>query len=345
MKIQSRIFGTLNDGREVRLYTMTNVAGSSVSVMDYGARIQAIRIRDKNGVFTDCCLGYNSPEEYQADDAYMGALVGRVCNRVGGAAFSLGGKTYTLSANEGKNQLHGGFSGFDKKIFDLTDVSDDTLCFHCLSPDGEEGYPGNLHVWASFRLDDENRLTLTCRAVSDQDTLVNLTNHSYFNLSGEGSPTVLDHVLRIDSDYVTENGPGTLPTGRRLKVSGTPFDFRMGKAIGQDIDREDAQLQLVKGYDINYCLNRSEKAAVSLCSPVSGIRLDMTTDLPGLQLYTANFLDGRKGKAGIPYGPRSAVAIEPQFWPDAMSHPDFPKPVLLAGQTWESVTTYRFSLI
>lgn len=339
MAVEFFPFGSLSGGRKVTAARLTNKAGASMTVLDYGATVQSLLIPGKDGKTVDVVLGYDSAEEYERNGDYIGATIGRVGNRIGNAEFSLNGTRYVLAKNDGNNHLHGGTEGFDKKIWHMAAQGDSLLCWRT-SPDGEENYPGNLKVQVLFRLTEDNRFCICYDADTDADTLVNLTNHSYFNLNGEG--TVLTHRLQLFAERFAENDSGCLPTGKLLRVDGTPFDFRMEKEIGADIDAEDLQLQYGKGYDHNYVL-AGEKAAV-LYSPESGIEMTVETDLPGMQLYTANCLGERKGKKGSNMGPRSAACFETQLFPNGMNCYAFPSPVLRAGAHLHSETTYSFRI-
>ena len=323
----------------MRVETVRNSAGASLSVTDYGATITSLCVPDKNGQLVDVVLGYETEEEYRSNGDYLGATIGRVGNRIGGAAFSLNGVEYRLAKNDGENQLHGGMEGFDKKRWSLKKEGNSILCER-LSPDGEENYPGNLSVSVRFTLTEDMRLVITYDADTDRDTLVNLTNHSYFNLNGGG--TVLRHRLWLNAERITANGPGCLPTGELRPVEGTPFDFRTEKEIGAEIDADDEQLKLVGGYDVNYVLS-GKKAAV-LYSGEAGIEMTVETDLPGVQLYTANCLFERPGKNGSVMRPREGVCLETQLFPNAMNCYGCPSPVLRAGKHLHSETVYAFSV-
>ncbi len=317
--------------------TLQNSSGASLTVLDYGATIQKLCVPDRGGSFVDVVLGYDTVEEYAGQGAYLGAAIGRVGNRIGGAAFSLNGKLYQLAKNDGENQLHGGLKGFDKQIWSMSQDGQSLVCSR-LSPDGEENYPGNLRVQIRYTLTEDNRLVISYDADTDADTPVNLTNHSYFNLNGGGS--ILGHRLRIFSERITANGSGCLPTGEIRSVEGTAFDFRSEKTIGADIDADDEQLKLVGGYDVNYVLS-GKKAAV-LYSPDTGIEMTVETDLPGMQLYTANFLSERRGKNGSTMRPRDGVCFETQLFPNAMNCWAFPSPILRAGKHLHTETVYAF---
>ena len=307
MAIKFSTFGTLADGRTV------------------------------TAALTDVVLGYDTVEEYVQHTEFLGATIGRVGNRIGKAEFSLNGKVYHLYKNDGENHLHGGKEGFDRKLWRMAAQGESLLCWRT-SPDGEEGYPGNLQVRVCFTLTDENRLRIVYDADTDADTLVNLTNHSYFNLNGHGS--VLDHSVQIFAERFTENDAGCLPTGKLLWVEGTPFDFRQEKTIGADIGADEEQLILAKGYDHNYVLC-GKKAAV-LYGPETGIEMTVETDLPGMQFYTGNFLPECRGKNGSVINYRYAACFETQLYPNAMNCYGFPSPVLRAGAHLHSETDYAF---
>ncbi len=284
-------------------------------------------------------LGYDTGAEYEARDGNLGSTIGRVGNRIGGASFSLGGKTYELAKNNGVNHLHGGILGFGRRMWRM-EANGDSVVFERLSPDGEEGYPGNLQVRVTYTLTPDGALHIAYDADTDADTLVNLTNHAYFNLDGGGSAEA--HRLQIFAERFCENDAATLPTGRLLDVEGTPFDFRAGKTVGADICADDEQLRRCGGYDHNFCL--SGKRAAVLCGAQSGIEMTVWTDMPGLQLYTANFLSERPGKGGAVMRKRGAVCLETQLYPNAMNCYGFPSPVLRAHSHLHSETIYAFAL-
>ncbi|MBO7372965.1 MAG: galactose mutarotase [Oscillospiraceae bacterium] len=337
MAIKFSTFGTLADGRTVTAAVMTNKSGASMTVLDYGATIQSLCIPDRDGRLTDVVLGYDTIEEYVQHGEFLGATIGRVGNRIGKAEFSLNGTVYRLFKNDGENHLHGGKEGFDRRLWRMAAQGDSLLCWRT-SPDGEEGYPGSLQVRVCFTLTDENRLRIVYDADTDADTLVNLTNHSYFNLNGHGS--VLDHGVQIFAERFAENDSGCLPTGRLLPVEGTPFDFRQEKTIGADIGADEEQLILAGGYDHNYVLC-GKKAAV-LYGPETGIEMTVETDMPGMQFYTGNFLPECKGKNGGVINKRYAACFETQLYPNAMNCYGFPSPVLRAGAHLHSETDYAF---
>lgn len=332
-------FGYTKDGEPVLSYTLENGSGMRAELLSYGATLRSLSVPDGSGGLTDVVLGYDTVAEYERNDGFVGASIGRMGNRVGGAEFSLGGRTYSLAANDGRNHLHGGPRGFDKRLW-RAEQGPDHVRFSRLSPDGEEGYPGNLSVSVTYTLTADNSLRISYDADTDADTIVNLTNHSYFNLNGGGS--ALGHILSINAELFTELGEGTLPTGRILPVEGTPLDFRQPKALGRDIDVPCPQLALGGGYDHNFVL--SSRSAARVRGDKSGIVMGIYTDMPGVQLYSANFLSPRNGKGGRELGPRYALCLETQLFPNAMNCYGFPSPVLHRGEHLHSETVYAFSL-
>jgi len=355
--ITDEYFGATESGREVRLIKLSSGDGSYVSLINYGAAIQAIVVPDRNGDPVDVCLGYGTIGEYEANKDYMGATIGRCANRIGGSAFTLNGKRYEMEANDGPNHLHGGFNGFDKRVFDY-ETDDCSVTFSHASPDGEEGYPGNLGVSVKYTFTETHELSIEYEAKCDQDTLVNLTNHSYFNLSGEGSGSILDHELKLFSSEYTQIDGNCVPTGRILQVSGTPFDFTDVKAIGRDIESPDDQLANGSGYDHHYFTapsagfdlagsilsgglpGEADPAAI-LYSPVTGIEMEVRTTKPGLQFYSGNFMHETPGKTGT-YARRTGLCLETQFVPNAINDPGAPSPVLKKGDVYRHWTQYMF---
>ena len=335
------VFGYTKQGAPVTAFRLTNKQGASAVILDYGCTVQSLCVPNAHGGTTDVVLGYDTVAEYEENSGYLGAAIGRIGNRIGKSEFTLNGKTYHLAHNDGENHLHGGLRGFDKYIWDAQEQGD-TLVFTRVSPDGEEGYPGNLSVKISYTLTDENELKIVYDADTDADTIVNLTNHSYFNLNGRGS--VLQHVLQVFAQQITENDAACLPTGKFLPVAGTPFDFTTPKEIGRDIEADDVQLRNGGGYDHNFVLSDegAHKRVAVLVGNESGIRLSAFTTLPGVQVYSANSLTDRKGKGGVPLVRRGALCLETQVFPNAMACPGFPSPVLRKGEHYHTETVYRF---
>ena len=336
-------FGTLPDGQAVSAYTLTNAAGLSVTVLNYGGIIQSILVPTAAGP-VDVVLGYPRLEGYLTGGGYLGALVGRNANRLADAYIEIDGKRYQLTANEGKKQLHGGFEGFDKKLFAVDEIPGG-IALTCHSADGEEGYPGELTLTARYTLDDSGALTIDYRATCDRDTVVNLTNHSYFNLNGDGDAT--GHQLRINASAYTAIDADLLTTGEIVPVEGTPFDFRQFHTVGERLGEQDTQLQLGGGYDHNFVLDKKpgtlSEAAV-LRGDRSGITMTCSTTCPGVQLYSANAMDANAepGKNGHKNENRQAVCLETQYFPGANRHPNFPSTVLRAGQEYHETTVYAF---
>jgi aldose 1-epimerase len=343
-------FGTVN-GANVEIYTLTNANGMEARITNYGATLVSLKVPDRNGVLTDVVFGFDTVDGYTQTPAppYFGATIGRYGNRIGGAKFSLDGKTYALDKNDGANSLHGGKHGFDKVIWTAKPSADgQAISFAYVSKDGEGGYPGNLTATVSYTLSPANEIGIHYTAATDQDTVVNLTNHSYFNLSGPASGEILDHLLTLNADRFTPVDSGLIPTGELRQVDGTPFDFRQPHAIGERINSDDEQIKLGRGYDHNWVLNRSGKGlelAARVLDPKSGRVLEVRTTEPAIQFYTGNFLDGTfKGKGGVAYRHRGALCLETQHYPDSPNHPDFPSTELKPGHTYETATVFRFSV-
>ncbi len=343
-------YGTLADGTVVESFTLTNPSGMSVSAITYGAIITSLQVPDRSGKLEDVVLGFDSLDGYLKGTAYFGAVIGRYGNRIGGAKFALDGQTYPLAANNGPNSLHGGLKGFDKVVWQGEPFERDGnagVVFTYTSPDGEEGFPGTLSVQVTYTLTGKNELAIDYRATTDKPTVVNLTQHSYFNLRGDGSGDVLGHELIIDADRYSNVDKDLIPLDDPVTVAGTPFDFRTSTAIGARIDADDEQLRLGSGYDHNYAINRSGPGlvrAARVVEPKSGRTMEVFTTEPGVQLYTANHLDGVRGKAGHVYNKRNAFCLETQHYPDSPNKPSFPSTTLRPGETYESRTVYAFGV-
>lgn len=316
-------------------YTLTNDLGFEVSIITYGGAITSLKTPDRNGNFGDIVLGFETLDEYVHNPRYFGALIGRHANRIARGRFALNGVEYQLPCNNGANHLHGGFKGFDKRVWTASEDGN-TLHLSYFSKDGEEGYPGNLRAFVDYTLLDD-QLRIDYRATTDRDTIVNLTNHSYFNLRGAG--TILDHELTLNAGSFTPVTEDLIPTGEIKSVEGTPMDFRKAKAVGSEIPKVE--------YDHNFVLNdwdRSLRLAARLHEPVTGRVLEILTTEPGIQFYSGNFLDGSfSGKNGISYEKYTGLCLEPQHFPDAPNHPNFPSTVLRAGEEYNQTTVFRFS--
>jgi aldose 1-epimerase len=340
-------FGHTLDGEAVDLYTLRGTGGIEARISNYGGIIVSIKTPDREGHLDDVLLGFDHLEGYQKLNPYFGAIVGRVCNRIANAAFSLEGKTYRLAANNGVNSLHGGGKGFDKMFWQVAPASvpsSPMLELHYFSKDGEEGYPGNLQVKAVYSMTTDNGLRLDLTATTDKTTVVNLTQHPYFNLAGQGD--VLGHCVQIDADQFTPVNAALIPTGELRPVAGTPFDFRQPMAIGARIEQEDEQLRLGHGYDHNYVLNHPSgrlDLVARVTEPVSGRVLEVLTTEPGLQFYTGNHLNNLRGKGGKNYSKRSGFCLEAQHFPDSPNHPEFPTVTLRPGEVYRNTIIFRFS--
>lgn len=342
MGIRKLSFGTAKDGREAALYILSAENGSSVCVTDYGAHLVSVKVPDSDGDIKDVALGFDTVNGYQQYGGYLGATVGRYGNRIARGRFTLNGKSYQLALNDGENTLHGGDVGFDQKWWDTEIVSDNAICFSYHSPDGEEGYPGNLDVSVEYSFDGRD-LQIAYRAQSDSDTIVNLTNHAYFNLAGRG--TVLDQSLQVSSDFVTDCDAALIPNGDLLAVEGTPLDLNWSSKIGAAIEKRAAcrLIDSADGFDVNYVLKgEGLRVCAVLKDSASGRSMTVLTTEPGLQVYSGQGLNA-VGHNGMRYAAYSGVALETQHYPDSPNHPAFPSCVLRAGETYSSTTIYRFS--
>ncbi len=339
--MKSRVFGKIND-KEIKAYTLTDGV-IEVEILQLGATVLSIKVPDKNGNKIDVCLGYSSIEEYLQNEGYIGSTIGRVANRIGGASFNLNGKNYKIGANDNGNSLHGGINGFDKKIW-KAEENGEQLILSCFSPDKEEGFPADLNVKVCF-LVHNGGLKIDYSAQSNADTLVNLTNHTYFNLSGENSGDILDTSLFIDSDYITPVDNLLIPIGEFRQVKNTPFDFNSFKPIGQDVDNDDEQLKYGDGYDINYLLNgKGLRKIAEAKSPKTGIKMQVISDQIGLQFYSGNMMKGYEGKSKTNYNKRYGFCLETQGVPNAVNCPAFPDITLKKGETYKTTTIYKFSI-
>jgi aldose 1-epimerase len=345
-------FGKTPEGEAIDLYTLTNKNAVQAAITNYGGAVVSLKVPDRDGKLGDVVLGYDSVDGYVADKNYFGAVIGRYGNRIGHARFSLDGKTYTLAKNNGENTLHGGIKGFNKAVWTAKEIpakGGQALELTYLSKDGEEGFPGNLKVRVVYTLTDSNELKIEYFATTDKKTVVNLTNHSYFNLAGPGSGDILGHMLMIEADKFTPVDAGLIPTGELRDVAGTPFDFRKPTAIGARIGANDEQIKLGGGYDHNFVLRRKAGEAMSLAArvtePTTGRVMEVWTTEPGVQFYTGNFLDGTvHGKGGMAYGKRSAFCLETQHFPDSPNQLKFPSTVLDPGAQYHTETVYKFSV-
>ena len=347
MSISSRPFGKDGSGREMTLYTMTNASGASVSVTDFGAHIVSIRVPDRNGRLADVCLGFDEVTPYLTSHGSIGATVGRFANRIGKAQFTLNGQTYQLPANDGRNCLHGGIENFQFKWFKaetLESDGEDAVLFTYVSHDGEEGFPGKMHVQVTMAFDSTNALTIRYLAQCDRDTIVNLTNHSYFNLAGQGD--ILDQVITVHSAVTTETDDELIPTGRLIDVSGTALDLTRGGTVRAGLAKrgECHPIDNANGYDLNYCVPGEGLREMAVAAdPASGRVMTVMSTEPGVQFYSGQGLH-QKGHGGVQYAPYYGFALETQHYPDSPNHPEFPTTTLKAGETFRSVTQYIFSV-
>jgi aldose 1-epimerase len=348
--VQQRPFGT-HDGRQVTLYTLTNSHGVEVRAMNYGGIIVSIRVPDRKGQFADVVLGHETLEGYIPNPPYFGAIVGRYANRIANGTFTLDGKTYTLPKNDGPNTLHGGTTRtFNQVVWDAEPLKGKTgVAFSYLSKDGDDGFPGNLKVKVTYTLTDANALLIDYEATTDKATPINVSQHSYFNLKGEGNGDILDHEIMINADRFTPVDKNLIPTGELRPVKGTPFDFTKPTKIGAHINDDYEQLVLGHGYDHNFVLNHTPSQngmvlAARVQEPTSGRTLEVWTTQPGVQFYTGNFLDGSiTGKHGHVYKHRYGFCLETQHFPDSPNHPDFPNTILRPGETFHQKTVFKFS--
>lgn len=353
LSVKSEPFGTIRAGEKVDVFTLQNRLGTKVRLMTLGASLVSVDVADRAGVMSDIVLGFDTPRDYLSNPSYFGAVIGRFANRIEKGRFHLDGYEYRLPVNNGPNHLHGGDIGFDRRIWSAAPFKTDDavgVTFYLRSADGDQGYPGNLDVWVTHTLDQKDQMTVAYRAQSDRATIVNFTQHAYFNLAGHEAGDILDHELRLNADTFTPIRETSIPTGEIAPVEGTPMDFRSAKRIGRDIELETQQLVLGSGYDHNWVLNQTElkdglALAAEVYDPRSGRTLRVHTDQPGVQLYTGNFLKpGVYGKGGTEYGRRHGFCLETQHFPDSPNQPHFPSTRLGPGEFFNSRTVFVFGL-
>ena len=348
--LRKELFGKLVSGEEVYAYTLSNNSGMEAKIINYGAIVVSLTVPDRSGKLEDVVFGFDNLKGYVDDNSFIGTIVGRYGNRINNAKITIDGTEYQLTTNEGDNQLHGGPKGFFKVLWNTEPIVNDSvqalkLSYH--SPDGEEGYPGNLEIEVTYTLTNNNELRIDYSAVTDKPTVLNPTQHSYFNLSGKLEETILEDVLLLDADYITPVNKSLIPTGELMKVENTPFDFRTPKKIGERINDTNEQLKLGGGYDHNWVLNKYDgtvRKVGELYNPASGRIMEINTDQPGIQFYSGNFINGTlKGKNGIIYKYRTALCLETQHYPDSPNHPEFPSTKLNPGEMYKQTTIYRFT--
>lgn len=352
MSVQKEIFGTLPSGQKVYNYTLKNSCGMSVEILTYGCRIYKLFVPDRNARSENVVLGHKTLAEYDRDDDFFGAVVGRCANRIAGAEFKIGKKTYRLVKNEGNNSLHSAPGGYQNRVWSVKETSGEaetpSITLSCLDKDGECGYPGNVNAEVTYSLSSDNALTICYTAETDKETIFAPTNHTFFNITGNADKDILSLALQIDADSITETDKALIPTGKLIPVKGTPYDFRSAKPIGRDIFAADESLQSCGGYDNNFVLNGASsdfKKAAVLYDAESGRKMQVLTDMPGLQIFTANsYREGSLGYDGKEMEKHHAVCLETQFFPDSVHHSGFPFQTLKPGVKFKSVTTYKFTV-
>jgi aldose 1-epimerase len=352
MGVKKTEFGSLSDGRTVKMFTIENKSGMSVSLIDYGATIVSLKVPNRDGNISDIVCGYDDIASYENANGYQGATIGRVANRIGKGKLPLRDFSYQLNTNNNENHLHGGNVGFDKKIWDAQTPYKvaNTVVMKYVSPDGEENYPGKLTVSVTYTLTEKNVLVIHYDAVTDRDTVINLTNHSYFNLGGYDSGSILDHVLTLDADTYLPTDKGLIPTGEIKSVQGSPFDFRAGKTVGENFFDEDNDLKIAGGYD--HCFNFTSDTTKGLCNRVtlydkkSGRKMNMVTNYPSVQVYTANFMDNKEYpfKNNVPQEAHNAICLEAQYKPDSVNHQGFDDITLRVGEVYNKSIILEFSV-
>lgn len=344
MSVSTKQFGVTKEGEAVTLYTITNKNGMSISAIDYGANVVSLFVPDKDGKLDDIVLGYDDVAGYEANGCFFGAMIGRHGNRIGQARFALNGKEYELEKNDGENNLHGGTPGYHKVMYQAS-TTDNSITFSRVSPHMEQGYPGTLNVSVTYELTDENEWKLIYKAESDMDTLCNLTNHTYFNLKGHDGGTIEDHAVKIRANGFTETTDDLIPNGTIVDVAETPLDFREKKKIGKDINSDYKPVIVAGGYDHNFVLDKPEgklEKVAEVSEETSGRTMEVYTDLPGMQVYSGNFINRENGKGGTVYTRRTGICFETQFFPNSINIPNFTPCILKAGEKFESTTIYKF---
>ncbi|MEE1085883.1 MAG: aldose epimerase family protein [Schaedlerella sp.] len=337
-------FGTTKDGQEMHIYVMENEAGMAAAVSEYGATLVYLLVPDKDGYRRDVVLGYNDVTGYENGTVYFGATIGRNANRIGGASVEISGKAYELEANQYGNNLHSGSDGYNKRVWQVIAKNKNFITLALISQDGDQGFPGKAVAKVTYELTEDNILKISYYGKATEDTVFNMTNHSYFNLNGHECGDILNHTVTINADYYTKNDEESIPTGEFVEVTGTPMDFRIPKKLGEEIDSEYEAVRLSEGYDNNWVLkNNGEFVKVAQAEgDLSGIVMEVYTDLPGIQMYTANWLDNEAGKCFVEYNKRDAVCFETQYFPDALHHENFPSTIVKKDEEYHAVTAFKF---
>ncbi|MBD5516821.1 MAG: galactose mutarotase [Lachnospiraceae bacterium] len=345
MQIVKEKFGTTKCGKDVYAYTLSNAGGMQAKIINFGANLISLLVPDRNGNLEDVVLGYDKLEDYYGNGSFFGATVGPSANRIAGACFEIDGQRYQIDANDGENNLHSHIEeGYHKRVWDVTET-ENGLVLSVEGKDGEMGFPGNKKVTVTFSLSDDNALKLSYHVTSDANTIVNMTNHTYFNLAGHKAGRIEDHLLKINASHYTPVVPGAIPTGKIAPVEGTPMDFTKMKPIGQDINADCEQLKIGQGYDHNFVIDGADGTLREIAEaedPKSGRKMKVFTDLPGVQFYAGNCIGEETGKENTAYGPRKGFCLETQFYPDNIHHPNFPQAVFGPGKDYDSVTIYQF---
>ncbi|MBD5475789.1 MAG: galactose mutarotase [Lachnospiraceae bacterium] len=345
MQIVKEKFGTTKCGKDVYAYTLSNAGGMQAKIINFGANLISLLVPDQNGNLEDIVLGYDKLEDYYGNNSFFGATVGPSANRIAGACFEIDGQRYQIDANDGENNLHSHIEeGYHKRVWDVTET-ENGLVLSLEGKDGEMGFPGNKKVTVTFSLSDDNALKLSYHVTADANTIVNMTNHTYFNLAGHKAGRIEDHLLKINASHYTPVVPGAIPTGKIAPVEGTPMDFTKMKPIGQDINADCEQLKIGQGYDHNFVIDGADGTLREIAEaedPKSGRKMKVFTDLPGVQFYAGNCIGEETGKENTAYGPRKGFCLETQFYPDNIHHPNFPQAVFGPGKDYDSVTIYQF---
>ena len=345
MQIVKEKFGTTKCGKDVYAYTLSNAGGMQAKIINFGANLISLLVPDQNGNLEDVVLGFDKLEDYYGNGSFFGATVGPSANRIAGACFEIDGQRYQIDANDGENNLHSHIEeGYHKRVWDVTET-ENGLVLSLEGKDGEMGFPGNKKVTVTFSLSDDNALKLSYHVTADANTIVNMTNHTYFNLAGHKAGRIEDHLLKINASHYTPVVPGAIPTGKIAPVEGTPMDFTKMKPIGQDINADCEQLKIGQGYDHNFVIDGADGTLREIAEaedPKSGRKMKVFTDLPGVQFYAGNCIGEETGKENTAYGPRKGFCLETQFYPDNIHHPNFPQAVFGPGKDYDSVTIYQF---